>query len=376
MPSSATFRDISGHFFPADPQRPRVFPSPPSVSPADHPRSVLVIKWGALGDLVAATTALRALRDAWPATRVTLLANPLMEHICPPGTLVDALIPLAGPAVKGWRAAAAHLALIRRLRRERFDVAINLRWTSERSALIALLSGARWRAGSGPRRLAFLYTHRAALPSGRRHEFERHCDILAPLGIHPERIRPFVFCAPRDLEAAERFCAVHGLRRETTVGIHPGASRPSKAWPADRYASLAQRLAAAPGARVLITWGPGEEAQARAAASGAGERVVVAPPTPRVGGLAALIRKCGVYVCNYSGPMNVAMAVETPLVALGSTSPDDWGPFGAIHRTINKSGADDSYNETEQLAMMERITVDEVAEMVLRRLGDLYGVAR
>jgi ADP-heptose:LPS heptosyltransferase len=127
------------------------------------------------------------------------------------------------------------------------------------------------------------------------------------------------------------------------------------------------------GLHVLVTWGPGEEALARETVDRAGSAALLAPSTPRVGALASLIRLCGAFVCNYSGPMNVAMAVETPLVALGSTSPDDWGPFGEMHRTINKSGERDSYTEEEQLAMMKQIKVDEVEEMVLRRMRELYG---
>ena len=344
-----------------------------SPSLTDRARRILVIKWGALGDLVAATTALRALREAWPSSYITLLANPLMQQVCPAGTLVDEIIPLGMEQTGKGKSVRAQWQLVHRLRKGKYDLAVNLRWNSERSAVLAWLSGARWRAGSGPTSLAFLYTHRAPLHVGRRHEFHRHCDILSPLGIEPKRIVPFVFCAPEDLCFTAEFFRERGLRRETTVGMHPGASKSSKAWPAKQYGELANRLLKRPGVRVLVTWGPGEEALAREIVDHANGNAVLAPPTLRVGALASLIGLCGVYVCNYSGPMNVAMGVETPLVALGSTSPEDWGPFGDIHRTINKSGNKDSYTEEEQLAMMKQIGVEEVEEMVLRRMRELYG---
>jgi len=211
------------------------------------------------------------------------------------------------------------------------------------------------------------------LHAGRRHEFQRHLDILAPLGIVPGRILPFVFCSAEDTAWADSVFRVRGLTRGRTVGMHPGASKPSKAWPAHRYAELARRLSAETGTRVFVTWGPGEEPLARDVVSRAGAGAILAPQTPRVGAFGALVRLCGLYVCNYSGPMNVAMAVETPLVALGSTSPEDWGPFGDMHRTINKSGVRDSYTEAAQLAMMEEITVEEVVEAVVGRMKELYG---
>lgn len=337
------------------------------------PRRILVIKWGALGDLVASTVALRALRETWPSAHMTALANPLLAQICPPGTLVDEILPL-GPELLGReKRPGAYRALIRRLRSARFDWAVNLRWNSERSALLARLSGAPVRAGSGPRALAFLYTHRAPIPRGRRHEFHRHLDILAPLGIVPARVVPFVYRSPDDLHLGEDLFRAAGLRRASTVGMHPGASRPSKAWPAERYGELAARLTGRHGLRVLVTWGPGEESLAREVARRGSGGAVLAPATPGVGALAAVIGGCGLCVCNYSGPMNVAMAVETPLVALGSTSPEDWGPLGEVHRTVNKSGAKDSYTEEEQLVMMERIGVGEVEQMVVERMRTLYG---
>jgi ADP-heptose:LPS heptosyltransferase len=342
-------------------------------TPAGQPRRILVIKWGALGDLVAATTGLRALRDAYPSSHITLLANPLMEQVCPAGTLVDRILPLERTRDGMLATVQSQWTLVRALRRGRFDLAVNLRWTSERSAVLAALSGAPMRAGSGPASCARLYTHRALLPTGRRHEFQRHLDILEPLGIVPDRILPFVYMSDDDGRFAAEFFHAHGLRRETTVGMHPGASKPSKAWPADRYAELARRFAPGTEMRTLITWGPGEEALARETVERAGGGTILAPPTPGVGSFAALIHLCGVYVCNYSGPMNVAMAVETPLVALGSTSPEDWGPFGDIHRTINKSGEQDSYTEDEQLAMMKQISVDEVEALVQKRRRELYG---
>jgi ADP-heptose:LPS heptosyltransferase len=339
--------------------------------PADALRTILVIKWGALGDLIAATTALRALREALPAARITVLANPLLGEIAPPGTLIDDLVVVPGGGSKPLARLGREVRLVGALRSRRFDLAINLRWTSERSAVLAWLSGARLRAGSGPAAFSGLYTHRAPLHAGRRHEFLRHLDILEPLGIVPQRILPFVHVSADARAAAETFCHTRAFHRSSTVGMHPGASRPSKAWPAERYAELARRLAAS-GLQVLVTWGPGEEALAREVSGRAGGNVVVAPPTPRVGGLAALIASCSVFVCNYSGPMNVAMAVETPLVALGSTSPEDWGPFGDIHRTINKAGERDSYTEEEQLAMMERIGEEEVEELVKARIREVH----
>ncbi len=333
---------------------------------------ILVIKWGALGDLIAGTTALRALREHYPASSITVYSNPLMQQVCPPGTLVDEILTYEtgkGPFPGTLR---DQLRIVPAIRSRRPDLAINLRWNSERSAIMTGLSGARLRAGSGPRSLAFLYNCRPPRHTGRRHEFLRHLDILEPLGIVPARILPFVHCSRDDIEFAAQWYRSMGLKRERTVGMHPGASNPTKAWPWESYAECARRLCSIPNLKVVVTWGPGERETAERVVGPAGGGALLAPETPSIGRLAALIGSAGLFVCNYSGPMNIAMAVETPLVALGCSSPEDWGPLGDLHRTINKAGDRDSYTNDERMLMMRKIGVDEVVGMAGQRLRELY----
>src|SRR6266581_1918820 len=93
---------------------------------------ILVIKSGALGDLIAGTVAIRALRTAFPRASITVLSNPMMLEVCPPGTLVDDLIVFDPEKAS----AGAYIRLVRDLRSRKFDLAVNLRWSSEFSAII------------------------------------------------------------------------------------------------------------------------------------------------------------------------------------------------------------------------------------------------
>ena len=148
-------------------------------------------------------------REAVPAAHITLLSTPLMREICPPGTLANKLIP--------YEQHRDRFSVVRRLRRERFDLAVNLRWTSERSALLAFLSGAKERAGSGPPSMRFLYTMKPPPRTGRRHEFLRNVDIVEAAGIPPQRILPFVAVPDLDrrlgAEAWERLGTPQGTDR-------------------------------------------------------------------------------------------------------------------------------------------------------------------
>ncbi len=325
--------------------------------------NILVIKSGALGDLIAGTTALRALRDGMPGSRITLLTNALAKEVCPPGTLCDDLI--IEPAKKSWNST---IRLVWELRTRKFDLAVNLRWASEGSALLALLSGAGTRAGSGPRSARWLYTVNAPYDEGRRHEFLRHCDIVASLGIPATNPRPYVHMSDPDRSFAKGF--LEGAGGGKTIDFHPGASTSSKTWPPDRFIELGKRFVREFGANIIVTWGPGEEELAGGLAAAIGDRAKLAPPTT-IGRLAAIIAGCAMCVCNYSGVMNVAMAVGTPLLALGCTSPEDWGPYGDAHRTVNAVAGEDSYTGEERAAAMKSISVESVWEALAPRWKEL-----
>jgi ADP-heptose:LPS heptosyltransferase len=322
---------------------------------------ILVIKAGALGDLIAGTTAINALKRVFPSAQISALASPLMREIAPPGTLVDEILPFPDSP-------RSYFAAIRTLRSRRFDAAVNLRWSSEGAALLARLSGAQEVLGSGPTIGRWLYTRKAPQFPGRRHEFLRHLDIVASLGVAVGEPEPFVYRSAEDSAFAARLFGTG--RTATVVVLHPGASNASKAWMPERYAELGRRIAVQLGARLIVTWGPGEEELAAAVAREIGPGAQLGPATT-IGQLAAVVGQAALCVCNYSGVMNIAMAVRTPLVALGCTSAKDWGPYGPLHRTVNAAGERDSYTAEERRAAMLSISVDAVWDAVERRYREL-----
>lgn len=115
--------------------------------------------------------------------------------------------------------------------------------------------------------------------------------------------------------------------------LNPGAGQAAKRWPVDRFAELAARLTGEASARVLVLWGPGEEAAARTIAAAPG--VVLAPPTD-LDTLVAVVRRASLVVAADTGPLHVAAAVGAPCVGLyGPTSAVRNGPYGTGHRTLS-----------------------------------------
>lgn len=334
--------------------------------------NILIIKWGALGDLITSTVAIKAVRYNFPDARITLLTNPLMKQIIPPGFLVDEHISINTNRNKVEDSVLKQLWTVAKLRKRKFDLVINLRWTSERAALIAYLSGAKERMSSGPKKMLNLYTIKIDHPIGRYHEIHRNLDIVKALGIIVKDENPVVYISDADNKFAEEYFRKNNLTKEKTFCIHPGASRAIRAWLPERFAEIGRRLVEKYDSNIMITWGKGEEKLAEKVEGLIEKNSFIAPQTKSIGELAAIIQNCKMFLSNCTGPMNVAVAVRTPVIALlGSSDPTDWGAYGNDHINIKSPLLLDHYtDETEQKAM-EAISVENVWNVVLKRWKEL-----
>jgi len=129
---------------------------------------------------------------------------------------------------------------------------------------------------------------------------------------------------------------------QVLVGIHPSASDGSKRWPAQRFAQLADRLADSRGVRVVLVAGPADAPQAQHVEQAMQRRPLNVAGRLSVGELAALLARCRLLVSNDSGPVHLAAAVGTPVVALfGRAQPGvnatRWRPLGPGHIVLDKS---------------------------------------
>ena len=288
---------------------------------------ILVIRRRYLGDVVLLGSLLRNLKLHWPASRITALVEPAYAGILALNPDADSVMAPPGGAL-AWPGFAA------RLRGERFTHVLDIDNT-ERTAVIARLSGARMRValhhGEHPLRLGALYTDVAYDP-GAEHEnqpiTEYYLKALGPAGV-PVATRD-IRLEPREAEVAKwrRFVGAQGR----TLLVHPGSRSPMRIWPADRFAAVCDRAQDELGAQVVLCGGPGDAlliAQIRGLAR---SHVLALEGPPSQPGFAALARACTALLCHDSGPMHVAAAVGTPVVALyGSQNPVLFRPHGAGH---------------------------------------------
>ncbi len=338
----------------------------------DNIKNILVIKWGALGDLVASTSAIKTIRDNFPDSYITLLTNKLMSQIIPPGFLVDEHVFINTDRNKIKDSFLKQLGLIIKLRKRKYDLAINLRWTSERAALITYLSGAKERVSSGPKKLLNLYTIKLEHPKGRYHEIHRNLGIVKSLGCKVYDENPVVHISENEQIFADNFFKENNLSKIKTICIHPGASKPIRAWMPERFAEIAKLLIKNFDVKILLTWGKGEEDLVQSIFSRINNNVIISPKTETIGKLAALIKNSGLFFSNCTGPMNVSVAVKTPTIALlGSSHPLDWGAYGNIHVNIKSPLDLEHYSEEDERKAMEELTVDHVWEIIKRKYSEI-----
>lgn len=318
-----------------------------------------------IGDTVMATPALRALRRGYPEAEVVLL-GPWAASLLEAEEVADRAVPFP----RRWRERVRQL---RTLRREGVDLAL-LFPNSFSSALEAWLAGARLRVGYAAEGRSPLLTHSLPRPRGAVHQVEAYLRLLEPLGFAIRERTPALAVSPEREAEADRLLAERGVvAGEPLVGFQLGSAfGPSKCWPTERCAELADRLLA-DGVPVLFLGSSRERPLYEAI-----RREMAKTPLSLVGEdhpalLPALCSRLAVLVAGDTGPTQVAAARGVPVVALfGPTDPQLTAPRGAHHAVLWKAppcAPCFARHCPIDHRCMRAITVEEVYRAVRERLG-------
>ena len=288
---------------------------------------ILVIRVDGIGDLLNSTPAISLLRENYPLAEITVLARPLNAPVLIANPDVDRVLSFARDGEH--RGLKSRLQFYRELRRERFHLVIAMQ-TAMWSHLIAFLSGAPYRLGRYQKRFRSTLTHawRGKYPKGETHEVDRNLELVR-LICKGEGTRKLKFhLLPNEVDDAKARLTSCGVDVDTfLIGIHPGGSSFDKRWPEKQYAELADRLAQQYNATILLLRGPDEAVLTHNIQQAMQtDAIVYAPETIRE--LGALLSCCNLVVCNDSGPMHLAAALDVPMVAIfGPTDHVAWHPL-------------------------------------------------
>lgn len=287
---------------------------------------LLAVNLNYLGDALFTTPAMSALRARYPDARIDVLAGKRASAILEGNPAIDRLI-LRPPHGGLGRAAT----LSRTLREADYDMVVLFQSTLT-NALLAWTARVPRRVGFAQEGCAPLLTDVIAPRRDGEHVVDAYNRLAqAATGEAVMEPRLSVRVSPADEAFAQAF-----LRdREMTppvVGLVIGATRPQKRWPEEYWARLADRLWHSAGVCSVLVGGPEE--------GGAAERILASARSPLVSAvgqttekeLAALVSLLGVVVSGDSGPLHIATAMRTPVVALfGSTDPGETGPWQPPH---------------------------------------------
>ena len=279
--------------------------SEPTARPPDRP-SACVIQTAFLGDVVLTTPLLSLLAERHgPVDVVTTSAAATLLETHP---AVRSVIRYDKYGTdRGWRG-MKKLALELRARRY---ASVYLPHRSVRSAVLAMLSGARERVGFAGSAAALTYSRRVSRPSA-GHEVER---LLTLAGSAPSAPRVSLGLAASDYATADAWLATHGVSPRF-IALAPGSIWGTKRWP--YYAELAAGL----DRPCVVVGGAGDRSLADAIVAAAPGRTVSSAGELTLRASAALIQRAAVLVTNDSAPLHLATAVGTPIVALfGPTVP-------------------------------------------------------
>ena len=297
---------------------------------------ILIIRLGAIGDVLRVLPALRRLRVDRPESEIGWAIEHWTYPVVAGNPNVDRFHVLDRDSMGSGRLRSPiEIArFVRDVRSVGYDVAVDLQGRLK-SGVVSLASGASRRIGFSRRDSSeanFLFTNcKVALPDGNENRVLRFLHALEPLGVRAEVV-PNDFGVHLDASVRRRAEAWHGELGRPEIAVFPGSTPKHaalKRWPASCWRELLRRIAIA-GRRSVVFWGPGERELAEEIASGNGAGCMVAPPTGLVE-MMAMLGQFELFVGSNTGAMHMSWLQQVPTVFFaGASLPETDAPYGGV----------------------------------------------
>ena len=343
---------------------------------------ILIIKLSAIGDVIHTLPALNALRKHDPEAKITWLveaaAAPLIVgHPALDRVLVshrkswaDAILGRGSGSRKNAFKEAC--SFIRDLRKTRYDLIIDFQNLLKSGFMVGLARGGRkvgFAKGMQRNEGAHLfYNQRVAPVSMEIHAIERYQMLLKAIGVAAEAIDYQIPVSDSDKDHVSRLLKDTGIEKDQRlVAINPMARWETKLWRPERFAQVADRLLKTDHVKVVFTGGAADRDAIDAILAMMKAPAVNLAGRTSLKELAALYSRADLLISTDTGPMHLAAAMETPVVALfGPTAPWRTGPYGDHHQVLfSKDPCAPCFKRTcETNLCMAQITVEHVWKAV------------
>lgn len=321
----------------------------------DRAPRFLIVRLGSLGDVIHAIPAVAALIGRHSQARVDWIVDPRYVDLVKRVEGIGNVIPFDSRQ-------ASLIGTARRLRGERYEAVVDLQGLLK-SALLARIAGGRRTVGFTSTHLReplarFFYTETHD-PGDVVHVIHKGLALMRALGVQDTTVR-----FPLGLTTRPRPGGY--------VLINPGAAWPNKRWAPERFGALAAAIRERHGLRSMVLWGPGEKELATAVVNASSGAAQAAPPTT-IADIVTLAGGARVMISGDTGPLHIAGAVGTPIVALfGPTRAERNGPWSPADICISRFDRCVCHYERRcrrAQPCIDDISVDEVMAAVERRVA-------
>jgi lipopolysaccharide heptosyltransferase I len=318
---------------------------------------ILIIRLSAIGDVVRVLPALHCVRDAYPNAQIDWIVERKAADLLIDHPDIDDVLIFERPETG---AAREFLALCRRIRARRYDIVIDFHGILK-SGLLVAASGARERYGFARPRAqegSFLFTNRKVkLGPEIANRIHENLALVEPLAPGRKKLDVTISVPDNVQETVEEYFHDTFDGAKWVVAMHVPVDRKEKQWPLEHFAALADMLLADGRFEVMLTYGPGQEAMARRVELLSTRHPIVAPELGSLKEYAWVARCADLYFGGDTGPMHIASAMETPVVAVfGGTDPEKHAPLRRPYLVLTAEGSGSSDADGTAAERLRRVT--------------------
>lgn len=339
-------------------------------------KKILIVRMDRIGDVVLSTAAIKAVRDANPASHIACIVRPYARDIVDGNPCINEVITYDKKGSE--KGLLGNIRFISDLSRKKFNLAIILH-PKNSSHLFTFLAGIPERAGYN-KKLGILLTKKIPHTKqfGLKHEIDYMLDFLRYLGIESKDRSLYMPLNRASEKKISDIFSKNGIsEKDTVISINPGASCASKRWSAERFAKVAGKLADKYGAKIVVIAAPEDKVFGDKVAALVKNKVLNLSGRTSIADLASALKRSRLFISNDSGPVHIACALGTPVISIfgrsdRGLSPVRWGPTGkrdiALHKDVGCEVCL-AHNCKRNFACLEAISVEEVAAAAERILG-------
>lgn len=354
----------------------------------DDIKKILVIQLGDIGDVVWATPTFHSLKKAYPKASMYVLLRHGAGSLLQADPVIENIFEVPAPRDNFHDTAAEQLHLIRRLRREHFDLLFDLR-ADERGAITGFLSGATHRVAryfQGPvvpfwRNALFSHLVQAPAPALSKRTYgaaEQSLGVLRGFGIAASTTLPKLWVSAVDEQKVSCILAEKGITEQTRwISINPFSRWSYKEWDLEKWTAIIEWLYEAQGIVSVLVGARSERERIFKVVEYRSSAAVNLVGTTSLGELAALLSKSSLHIGVDSAAPHIAAATGTPTVTIyGPTSWKDWAPVGENHHVIvpsdpcspcHQKGCDGSGRSR----CLENLGIERVKDGIHHALADI-----